>query len=213
MRYIFSIIYKIKFLVCKNEKIDTDILVNQDCFLAHCYTMSGHHGTLYERIDHAIKKRDCYEIPSSTIKAGDMSPQNYFADIGIILNRGLVTFCSPKDGNTYRLNGELIYDDEFGVENPDKNQILNAVVNRQVYNEFLLTNYLAIGIFISNDSYGRAHALSSMMGPISLFYNNTKDYKLPYYYLTQGNLDLLRFDETRDDFVIVKRVSILDLYS
>ena len=208
---LFKYYWKLNF--SKLHKIDKEILIEQNCFLAHCFVINNTKGNLYERIDYAIKMRDSYEICTSTIRKGDVSPNNYYADIGIILNKGIVTFCCPGDGNTKRINGKLICNDELGVENPNKSQIENVIINRHNYNELLLINYNPIGIIISNDDFGKAHALYAMNYSIPDFYNNTKQYKLPYYSLTKGNLELIRFDESRNDFRGVKQVSIQELYS
>ncbi len=181
--------------------------------MAHCFTLDNPNGGIYKRIIDSIRNNSSFELCSSTIHQNDIAYTNYYTGIGIILENPKVTFCSPSDGGTKRLNGILFFDEEIGEENPSYEKIELSIKNRNRYNEFLITEYTPIGIFISQDREGWAYANQSINSDFETFYNQTSGFGLPYYFLKNGRLTLLTYHAYNKLFQTVRAVSTNELYN
>jgi hypothetical protein len=189
------------------------LLLKYDCILSHCFTLDNPNGSIYKRINDSITYNSSFELCTSTIHQNDIGYTNYYTGIGIILEKPNVTFCSPSDGGTKRLDGVLYFNEEIGTENPSYEKIELSIRNRKKYNEFLVTNYNPIGIFISQDPEGWAYATHSINSDFETFYNQTSGFGLPYYFLKNGRLSLLKYDTHNKIFQVVKAVKTNDIYT
>jgi hypothetical protein len=196
--------------------IDT-ILDKYNCFMAHCFVMDNPKGNIYQRISHAITNAPTNELCTSTIHKGDITFTNYFGGIGLIINQPNVVFSSPEDGATYRLeDGSLIYNDEIGTEDPSLKDLEHAIKNRNKYNEFRIISYRAIGLFLTSDAQGWPIATQTIRNDFGTFFENTKGFNLPYYFLDKGQLIEVEFDNDLGSFVNIKsknlkKVSTMDI--
>ena len=169
--------------------------------MAHCFTMESPNGSFYDRLKYVIENRNTIELCTSAIKNGDIAFQNYFGGIGVIIEPESIVFSSRRDGGTTRLeNGELIFNDEIGTENPDLLQFESDIINRENYNEFIVENYNVTGIFFSQDPGGWPIATQTIKNDFLDFHNRTSDFNLKYYYLKKGNLREVRFDKSNNYF-------------
>ena len=185
------------------------LLEKYNCFMAHCFVLSNPKGTFYQRLSHAITNAPMNELCTSTIHQGDMTFTNFFGGIGLIIKKPNVVFSSPEDGATYRFeDGSLLYNEDIGTENPSAFNIENAIQNRRKYNEFRVLNYKSIGIFISIDLLGGPLALETIKGDFKTFYENTKGFGLPYYFLDQGQLIEIVYDNSSNHFIIINNTNI-----
>jgi len=173
--------------------------------MAHCFVLDNPKGTFYQRFSHAITNAPMNELCTSTIHKGDMTFTNFFGGIGLIIKKPNVIFSSPEDGATYRFeDGSLLYNEEIGIENPSAIDIENAIQNRRKYNEFRVLNYRSVGIFFSIDNLGGPLASETIKGDFKTFYEDTKGFGLPYYFLDKGQLLEVEFNNSSNDFRIVK---------
>jgi hypothetical protein len=189
------------------------LLLKYDCILAHCFTLDNPNGSIYNRINDSITNSHFFELCTSTIHQNDIAYTNYYTGLGIILENPKVTFCSPSDGGTKRLNGILYFNEEIGTENPNYEKIELSIKDRDRYNEFLVKEYNPIGIFISQDQEGWAYATHSINSDFETFYNQTSRFGLPYYFLKNGRLTLLTYDSHNKMFQAVKAVSTNKIYN
>lgn len=188
------------------------LLLKYNCILAHCFTLDNPQGDIYDRIIGSITNVSTYELSSSTIHKGDTAYENYYSGLGVIIEKPRITFSSPEDGGTKRLSGTLIFNDEIGTENPSFEMIEYAIRDRKNYNEFLVRDYKPIGIFISRDVEGWAFATQAINKDLKTFYERTKVFNLPYYFIKNGYLTLIEFDSRLNKFIKIKSVDTKDLY-
>lgn len=152
------------------------------------------------------------ELSASTIHQGDIAYLNYYTGIGILIEKPTVTFACPSDGGTKRIEGELFFNDEIGAEKPPYEKIESSIKERNRYNEFLVKDYKPIGIFISRDDVGWAYATHSINSDFEAFYNQTKSFDLPYYFVKDGNLILIKYDSNKKLFQTIMDIKPRDIY-
>jgi hypothetical protein len=190
-----------------------DILLLNNCFLAHCYSINNPNGDIYKRIEHSIHNSNTYQLCTCTIHLEDISFRNYFGGLGLIIrNVKNVILSSPSDAGSSILNGRLFFNEEVGILSPRMEQVNECVVKRNNYNEFRVENYIPIGFFISNDENGWKAVNQSIGSNIKSFYLATKNYNLKYYYLQQGRLLQVIFDVHQNSFTVEGEIKSKSLY-
>jgi hypothetical protein len=191
--------------------MEDDFLIQNQCFLGHCIKTDSPYGTALENLTHAIDFREIEEVCASTIIHNDVAYTNYFAGLGIILRNPQVNFASTRDGGTTRLpDGELIV--HFGHLEPTEEQVRDAVVNRETYNEFRVINYEVIGIFISGEDLGWAYATHSLRKTFVGLDELAEYHNLPLYILDHGVLHLTEYNAVDDELVRVRIVPVDEIY-
>lgn len=189
-----------------------NLLVDNNCFMAHCFTLENNKGTIYERISNSIANAATSELCTSTIHIGDITFTNYLGGIGLIIKDPTIIFSCPQDGGTFRSTKKGLIHRDIGTANPSLKVIELAIKERMTYNEFRVVNYQPIGLFFSTDDSGWPIATEAIKSDFKTFYLNTKGFNLPYYFLEYGKLILIEFDYRRSRFYPIRKISLKDLY-
>ncbi len=188
------------------------VIIKNNCFITHTfYPNKSDKGTLYQRIEYTVNNNTTHQVSACTITKGDVAPTNFYQDIGIILKNAVVPYCCKTGAATYIEKGKLFADPEMGGHHvPTPAQMDDAIVNRQGCNEFRLTNYEVIGIFIAEPPYCKGVKILPNGDSFIDFNKNTIGLGLEYYKLIGGELYKAEFDGS--EYIATGKMSISTLY-
>jgi len=202
----------------KNNNVDP-IFKRNNVILIHCVTREGGAGnkystgkSIYERINNVINKN--FELSTSTIKHGDCIYQgdrnNLFGPVGIILKNSRITFASQNDAGTWVIEkGKRLKETDNIPSEVDIEQAI-TMRNDNSYNELCAIDYKPIGFILCKDD--NPYLIQNITSEVD-FFNNTKDYNLPFYFLYQGSLKKVVFDNTTNNFTFLSNISFDDIYN
>lgn len=133
-----------------------------------------------------------------------------FAPIGIILSDGEITMAGPHDLGTVISNefDRVSLEPENFISSIGE-QVDNAILNKQGYNEIIVKNCKALGIFLRTEDIN--YLYEEMSRNYAEFYNGTKALGLPYFIIEGSCIYNASFCSNQKSFIKISDISLTEI--